>query len=155
MTEKAFSKNLVCLFQGWDMYRGLPRSPLCLTKCPYLQKIPRVKSSLCTITRTSVKIWVHAFPFYKKRSYKKRPIKFFNHKKPWPIEFSIIRNDVLTTREWIIEMFVIFKIKMPKGWWFNQIKFKSDNSHVLIEKNIQIFLKWRGICTFEKNIWKI
>ena len=25
---------------------------------------------------------VHAFPFYKKRSYKKRPIKFFNHKKP-------------------------------------------------------------------------
>ena len=31
---------------------------------------------------------LHAFPFYKKRSYKKRPIKFFNHKKPWPIEFS-------------------------------------------------------------------
>ena len=30
---------------------------------------------------------LHAFPFYKKRSYKKRPIKFFNHKKPWPIEF--------------------------------------------------------------------
>ena len=37
---------------------------------------------------------IHAFPFYKKRSYKKRPILFFNHRKPWPIEFSIIRNDI-------------------------------------------------------------
>ena len=27
---------------------------------------------------------------------------------------------------------------MPKGWWFNQIKFKSDNSDVLINKNIEI-----------------
>ena len=31
-------------------------------------------------TRESLKL-VHAFPFYKKRSYKKRPIKFFNCKK--------------------------------------------------------------------------
>ena len=37
---------------------------------------------------------IHAIPFYKKHSYKKRPIKFFNHKKQWPIEFSNIRNDL-------------------------------------------------------------
>ena len=30
---------------------------------------------------------LHAFPFYKKHSYEKQHIKFFNHKKPWPIEF--------------------------------------------------------------------
>ena len=42
-------------------------------------------------------IEVHAFPFYKKRSYKKRPIKFFNHKKHQPIEFFKIRNDFLIT----------------------------------------------------------
>ena len=35
---------------------------------------------------------LHTFPFYKKRSYKKRPIKFFNHKKQQPIEFFKIRN---------------------------------------------------------------
>ena len=29
---------------------------------------------------------LHPIPFYKKCSYKKRPIKFFNHKKRWPIE---------------------------------------------------------------------
>ena len=45
---------------------------------------------------------LHAFPFYKKRSYKKRPIKFFNHKKQQPIEFFKIRNDfLLTTKKWI------------------------------------------------------
>ena len=38
-------------------------------------------------------LYIHAFPFYKKRSYKKRPIKFFNHKKQQPIEFFKIRND--------------------------------------------------------------
>ena len=58
-----------------------------------------------------------------------------------PLKFSIIRNDVLTNREWIIKMFVIFKKNMPKGWWFNEIKFKSDNSNDLLKKNIEIFLK--------------
>ena len=36
---------------------------------------------------------VHAFPIYNKRSYKKRPIKFFNHKKQQPIEIFKIRID--------------------------------------------------------------
>ena len=40
---------------------------------------------------------LHAFPFYKKRSYKERPIKFFNHKKHQPIEFFKIRNDFFIT----------------------------------------------------------
>ena len=31
---------------------------------------------------------LHAFPFYKKRSYKKRPIKFFNHRNSNPLNFS-------------------------------------------------------------------
>ena len=35
---------------------------------------------------------IPAIPFHKKHSYKKRPIKFFNHKKPRPIKFSVIRN---------------------------------------------------------------
>ena len=46
--------------------------------------------------------WVHAFPFYKKRSYKKQPIKFFNHMKQQSIEFFKIRNVfLLTTKKWI------------------------------------------------------
>ena len=42
---------------------------------------------------------VHALPFYKKRSYRKRPIKYFNHKKQQPIESFKIRNDFLVTTE--------------------------------------------------------
>ena len=37
---------------------------------------------------------LQAILFYKKRSFKKQPIKFFNHKKQWPIEFSKIRNNL-------------------------------------------------------------
>ena len=80
---------------------------------------------------------IHAFPFYKKRSYKQRPIKFFNHKKPWPTEFSIIRNHVLTTREWIFEMFVIQK--------------KKDDKRLMVQLNqIQIRQYW---CFYKEKHW--
>ena len=42
---------------------------------------------------------VHAIPFYKKRFYRKRPIKYFNHKKQQPIESFKIRNDFLVKTE--------------------------------------------------------
>ena len=85
-------------------------------------------------------IYMHAFLFYKKRSYKKRLIKFFNHKKQRPIEFLIIRNDF--SKKWITllwKCFVFFK-KMQKGWWFNQNQFKFYNSNVLIKKTFKFFL---------------
>ena len=59
---------------------------------------------------------IHAIPFYKKRSYKERPIKFFNHKKQQPIEFPIIRNNFFYWQQvLLLKHFVYFK-KMPKGW---------------------------------------
>ena len=38
-------------------------------------------------------IWVHAIPFYKKRSYKKRPIDFGFIRNEDPLNFSTIRNE--------------------------------------------------------------
>ena len=46
----ATSKCLfVCLFQGWDGYRGLPGSPLCLTNVSVFAEIPKVVNSLRTL----------------------------------------------------------------------------------------------------------
>ena len=35
---------------------------------------------------------IYAIPFYKKRSYKKRPIKFFNHDKQQPIKLTFVTS---------------------------------------------------------------
>ena len=44
----------------------------------FIEDLDKINSRNGTNTR---RLRLHAFPFYKKRSYKKRPIKFFNHKK--------------------------------------------------------------------------
>ena len=58
----------------------------------YIHRLLRVSTIVSSVQHYKVRSEVqafpkihinnlHAFPFYKKRSYKKRPIKFFNHKK--------------------------------------------------------------------------
>ena len=53
---------------------------------------------------------IHAFPFYKKHSYKKQPITFFNHKKQQPIDFFKIRNNFLSTTKKLLALL----LKYPK-----------------------------------------
>ena len=84
VTEHEIHSRFFDLFPGqtyWHTFETAltgSQSKLFETEIKNLQAINQIK--------------VHAFPFYKKCSYKKRPIKFFNHKKQQPIEFFKIRN---------------------------------------------------------------
>ena len=96
---------------------------------------------------------VHAIPFYKKRSYEKRPNKFFNRMKQWPTEFSNIRLSFLLTAKKGIFITKKFQ-KDAKSLIFNlyKNKFKPGNINAEIKRNIKIHLKYRGVLAFCKNI---
>ena len=57
-----------------------------------------------------------------------------------PLKFSIIRNDVLTNREWIIKMFVIFKKKYVIIMIHNAIHFLVVNKNI-----VSYFEKFNGL----------
>ena len=71
------SQKYFCFALFWRENFGLARA--CKKRRAHVSKT-------ITMTIFSLNRLVHAFCFYKKQSCKKRPIKLFNHKKPWPIE---------------------------------------------------------------------
>ena len=91
---------------------------------------------------------IHAFPFYKKCSYKKRPIKLFNHKKQQPIEIFKIRNNfLLTTKKLLLK----YPKRCQKADNSKKNTFKSDNRNVVMSKNIEIFFCYKDeFVLFEK-----
>ena len=50
---------------------------------------------------------------------------------------------------------IIYPKRCQKADNSQKNSFKSDNSNVVMSKNVKIFLLLRWTCAFQKNIWKI
>ena len=82
----------------WNFVNFAEVQLCCLSTCSWSTCSNTDHPSLlrtCGFTATSPNnsyLPLHAIPFYKKRVCKKRPIKFFNHKKQQPTEYNRIEN---------------------------------------------------------------